>query len=134
MAIGAGLHQLVEPARAVEQPETRLGIDPGAVAEVTVLAVIARLETPLVEITAHLVAILVAGRGTGHQIPTVVQLLDGSGYAQAVGAGRILKLDRVAVIDHGKGGAQLAIHLVTDPILRTSPRAVTRPSTSELVT
>ncbi|MNH36727.1 hypothetical protein D3C79_975480 [compost metagenome] len=39
-----------------------------------------------------------------------------------MGAGGIFQLDRVAVIDDGKGGAQLAIHLVTRAIGRGIPQ------------
>ncbi|MNV92011.1 hypothetical protein D3C71_1865610 [compost metagenome] len=39
-----------------------------------------------------------------------------------MGAGGIFQLDRVAVIDDGKGGAQLAVHLVTRAIGRGIPQ------------
>ncbi|MNE81209.1 hypothetical protein D3C80_1778390 [compost metagenome] len=67
-------------------------------------------------------AVLAAGGCPCHQVLTVVQLLDAGRDAQAVGAGGIFQLDRVAVIDDGKGGAQLAVHLVTRAIGRGIPQ------------
>ncbi|MNE40099.1 hypothetical protein D3C80_1340880 [compost metagenome] len=116
-AIVAGLHQLVEATRTIEQPETGLGIEARAVTEIAVLIVIAS-EAPVVEVTAYVMAIFATGGGSRHQVLTVVQLLDAGRDAYRVGAGGILKLNRSTVIDDGKGGAQLAVHLVTNPICR----------------
>ncbi|MNT70223.1 hypothetical protein D3C72_2085840 [compost metagenome] len=57
-------------------------------------------------------AVLAAGGRPGHQVLTVVQFLDAGRDTQAVGAGGIFQLNRVAIPRDRKGGAQFAIHLV----------------------
>ncbi len=105
-----GLDQLVEGACAVEQPEAGLGVEARAVAVVAILAVVTG-EAPVVGLGID-GDVLAGGSGAGHQVLAVIQLFDAGRHAQAVGAGAILEADGVALLDDGKCGAQLAIHLV----------------------